>query len=54
MDSSEKIGMDLGFFGSFGQGKPFAEEDPNRWYRHKINGPGVGYEKVGLLVTQRN
>ena len=32
MDSYEKIGVDLGFFGSLGQGKPCKEEGPKRWY----------------------
>ena len=43
--------MNLGFYDSFGQGKPCAEEDPKRLYSPNKNGSGVLYWNMGLLVT---
>ena len=45
---------EFGVYGSFGQGKPYAEEDPKGGTDSNKNGSIVLYGKVGILVTHRN
>ena len=46
--------MNLGFYDSFGQGKPYAEEDPKGGTDSNKNGSIVLYGNLVLLVTHTN